>query len=67
VFGLLQDSHVDETFVTRLLAALPAGDSELYCHPSLDQFRHELDALTSPRVKSQAADQAIELIRYGDL
>jgi chitin disaccharide deacetylase len=67
VFGLLQDSHVDEAFVTRLLPELPPGDSELYCHPSLDRFRHELEALTSPRVRALLEQQGIELIRYQDL
>ena len=67
VFGLLQDSHVDEPFVLKLLPGLPAGDSELYSHPSLDNFRHEFDALVSPRVKEKVARLGIQLIRYQDL
>jgi hopanoid biosynthesis associated protein HpnK len=67
VFGLMQDSHVDEAFIRRLLPALPAGDSELYSHPSLDNFKHEFDALISPRVKEQVARLGIRLIRYQDL
>jgi chitin disaccharide deacetylase len=67
VFGLLQNARVDETFITKLLPALPAGDSELYSHPSLDEFRHEFDALISPAVKQLVRDQHIELIRYQDL
>lgn len=67
VFGLLQDGRVDEAFVERLLPRLPPGDSELYSHPSLDQFRHEFDALVSPRVKARAAAEGIQLIRYQDL
>lgn len=67
VFGLLQDSHVDERFLMRLIPRLPAGDSELYCHPSLDQFRHEMDALISPRVRALLERHAIALIRYQDL
>lgn len=67
VFGLLQNARVDETFVTRLLPLLPAGDSELYSHPSLDQFKNELDALISPRVKNLVRTQDIQLIRYQDL
>ncbi|MBI2927315.1 MAG: hopanoid biosynthesis-associated protein HpnK [Verrucomicrobia bacterium] len=67
VFGLLQDSHVDEDYVTRLLPRLPPGDSELYSHPSLDQFKHEMDALLSPRVRALVAQQHIQLIRYQDL
>jgi len=67
VYGLLQHGFVDESFVAGLLTNLPAGDSELYSHPSLSQFKHELDALLSPRVKEIIAGRAIELIRYQDL
>ncbi len=67
VFGLLQNARVDETFLLRLLARLPPGDSELYSHPSLTDFRHEFEALVSPRVKALAAAHGIALIRYQDL
>jgi chitin disaccharide deacetylase len=67
VFGLLQNARVDENYVENLLRRLPAGDSELYSHPSLDEFKHEFDALTSTRVKQQISNQKIELIRYQDL
>jgi len=67
VFGLLQDARVDEGFVSNLLAALPPGDSELYSHPSLDEFKHEFDALVSPRVKELVNAGGIRLIRYQDL
>lgn len=67
VFGLLQDSHVDETFILKLLERLPEGDSELYSHPSLDTFRHEFEALISPRVKEQIERRGIQLIRYQDI
>jgi hopanoid biosynthesis associated protein HpnK len=67
VFGLLQDSRVDEDYLLRLLPELPPGDSELYSHPSLDDFKHEFDALVSDRVKAAARDQGIQLIRYQDL
>ena len=66
-FGLLQDSHVDEEYVLKLLPELPPGDSELYSHPSLDEFKHEFDALVSPRVKEQIKKLGIELIRHQDL
>ena len=66
-FGLLQDSHVDEEYILKLLPELPPGDSELYSHPSLDEFRHEFDALVSPRVKELVQKLGIELIRYQDL
>ena len=67
MFGLLQNARVDERYITRLLPELPRGDSELYSHPSLDEFRHEFTALISPRVKGLVADEGIELIRYQDL
>lgn len=66
-FGLLQDSHVDEKYVLKVLPELPAGDSELYSHPSLDKFKHEFDALVSRRVKEQVEQLGIQLIRYQDL
>ncbi len=67
VFGLLQDSRVDKSFLARLLPALPPGDSELYSHPSLDQFKHEFDALISPSIVGLVKQQGISLIRYQDL
>ncbi len=66
-FGLLQNARVDEDYVLKLLPELPPGDSELYSHPSLDEFKHEFDALVSPRVKEQIKKLGIELIRYQDL
>jgi hopanoid biosynthesis associated protein HpnK len=67
VFGLLQNARVDEAFVARLLPLLPAGDSELYSHPSLDEFKNEFDALVSPAVQEQVRRLGIKLIRYQDL
>lgn len=67
VFGLLQNSRVDREFLHRLLAELPEGDSELYSHPSLHDFRHELDALVDPDVKSLVQRLQIRLSRYQDL
>jgi hopanoid biosynthesis associated protein HpnK len=66
-FGLLQDSRVDENYILKLLPELPDGDSELYSHPSLDKFKHEFNALVSPRVKELVKTLGIELIRYQDL
>jgi len=67
VFGLLQNGRVDADFVCRLLPRLPSGDSELYSHPSLTEFRHELEALLSPRVREAVRRANIRLIRYQDL
>ncbi len=67
VFGLLQDSRADEPYLTRLLPRLPPGDSELYSHPSLDEFKNEFDALVSPRVQALIQEHQVSLIRYQDL
>jgi hopanoid biosynthesis associated protein HpnK len=67
VFGLLQNACVDEDFLLKLLLQLPAGDSELYSHPSLDDFKHELDALISPNVKAAIEKLGIKPVRYQDL
>jgi chitin disaccharide deacetylase len=66
-FGLLQNVRVDEEYVLKLLPELPLGESELYSHPSLDEFKHEFDALVSPCVKELIKKNGIELIRYQDL
>ena len=66
-FGLLQNARVDEEYVLKLLPELPPGDSELYSHPSLDEFKHEFEALVSPRVQERIEKLGIELIRYQDL
>ena len=67
VFGLLQSGRVTESYLMKLLPRLPAGDSELYSHPSLDEFKDEFDALISPQVRKQTEDCGIRLIRYQDL
>jgi hopanoid biosynthesis associated protein HpnK len=67
VFGLLQNGRMDEDFLLALLPRLPRGDSELYAHPSLTNFRHEFVALTSPRVHAAIASEGIRLVRYQDL
>jgi hopanoid biosynthesis associated protein HpnK len=67
VFGLLQNARVDENYITRLLPCLPSGDSELYSHPSLDEFMNEFQALISRRVREQVEKLGIKLIRYQDL
>jgi hopanoid biosynthesis associated protein HpnK len=67
VFGLLQNGLVDENYVRALLPKLPSGDSELYSHPSLDEFKHEYDALVSPAVRELVERLGIKLIRYADL
>jgi chitin disaccharide deacetylase len=67
VFGLLQNALVDSAYVAKLLPLLPPGDSELYSHPSLDQFKNEFDALVNPAIGSLVRQLGIQLIRYRDL
>jgi hopanoid biosynthesis associated protein HpnK len=67
VFGLLQNGRVDAAYVEKLLPRLPPGDSELYSHPSLDQFRNEFDALINPTIRRLPQQLGIGLIRYQDL
>jgi hopanoid biosynthesis associated protein HpnK len=67
VFGLLQNARVDAAYVEQLLPRLPAGDSELYSHPSLDQSKSELDALINPAIRCLPQQLGIRLIRYQDL
>ncbi len=67
VFGLLQNARVTEAYLLKLLPALPPGDSELYSHPSVDEFPHELAAFVSPRVKALADELGVQRIRYADL
>jgi hopanoid biosynthesis associated protein HpnK len=67
VFGLLQNGRVDEDYLRRILTHLPPGDSELYSHPSLDQFENEFAALVSPAIKALIVSEGVRLIRYRDL
>jgi len=67
VFGLLQTARVNEDYLLKLLSILPRGDSELYSHPSLDEFKPEFDALVSPRVRAVIQKRGVKLIRYQDL
>jgi hopanoid biosynthesis associated protein HpnK len=67
VFGLLQNARVTEDYLLKLLPVLPTGDSELYSHPSLDEFKAEHEALVSPAVRREVDAQEIQLIRYQDL
>jgi hopanoid biosynthesis associated protein HpnK len=66
VFGLLQNARVDSAYVEKLLPRLPAGDSELYSHPSLDQFKREFDALINPDIRNLPERLGLRLIRYQD-
>lgn len=79
MFGLHQTGHVSEDYLLRVLAELPPGVNEFYCHPALvdDEARRwrpadyeseqELAALTSPRVRAAIERAGIVRISYRDL
>lgn len=67
VFGLLQNDHLNEDYLLKLLPVLPRGPVEVYSHPNMDLHRHELDALLSQRVKALIKKLGIQLCRYQDL
>jgi predicted glycoside hydrolase/deacetylase ChbG (UPF0249 family) len=71
-----QSGEVDGPYLQTVLAELPAGTSEVYCHPAagpaaaLARYQRsyanvrELDALTDPALRSAAAAGGIELVSY---
>jgi hopanoid biosynthesis associated protein HpnK len=79
MYGLHQSGHVSEHYLLAVLAALPPGVNELYCHPAVidDEARRwrpaeyeseaELAALTSVRVREMIERRGIERITYRDL
>jgi hopanoid biosynthesis associated protein HpnK len=79
VFGIAWSGGMTERRVLALLPHLPAGVSELYCHPATRQtpslaaampgYRHadELAMLLSPLVRARIAELGIAIVGYGDL
>ena len=79
VFGMHQTGHVDERYLLHVIASLPPGASEIYCHPATGQaaamaryqqgYDHEgeVAGLTSPRVAQAIAASAIRLTTYREL
>jgi hopanoid biosynthesis associated protein HpnK len=79
MFGLHQTGRVSEEYLLWVLANLPPGVNEIYCHPAVvdDEVRRwrpadyeserELAALTSARVRAAVEQGGIELITYRDL
>jgi len=79
LFGLAWSGAMTEARVLGLLDHLPAGVSELYCHPAsattptlaaeMPGYRHddELAALVSPAVRARVERLGIRLIGYRDL
>jgi hopanoid biosynthesis associated protein HpnK len=79
VFGIAWSGAMIEERLLGLLPHLPAGVSEIYCHPATRQtpalaaampgYRstEELSALLSPGVRQRIAELRISLVGYGDL
>ena len=77
VFGLAWSGAFDEGRLAGLLARLPDGVSEIYCHPATsDRFAgaapgyryvEELEALLSPRVAAALGRHGIRPTAYADL
>lgn len=78
-FGIAWSGGMTEARLLGLLPHLPAGTSEIYCHPATREthglvmampgYRHidELGALLSARVRGRIAELGIGLVGYGDL
>jgi hopanoid biosynthesis associated protein HpnK len=80
MFGMHQTGAVTEDYLLHLIATLPPGTSEVYCHPAAvvdDEARRwrpaeyrsdaELAGLCSPRVRAALDAAGVELIGYRDL
>lgn len=79
VVGMHQTGAVDEPYLLDLLARLPPGVTELYCHPAIGRaavtaphqrgYRNddEVAGLTSPRVRAALDAEGVALARYPDL
>ena len=79
LLGLAWTGAMTEERLLRLLALLPEGTSEIYCHPAARQtprllstmpcYRpvEELAALLSETTRALIAERGIELVSYADL
>ena len=79
IYGMHQTGHVNEAYLLHVLADLPAGTSEIYCHPAVAApavmakyqrgYDHagEIDGLTSSRVRAAVRAGEIELTSYRGL
>jgi hopanoid biosynthesis associated protein HpnK len=79
IFGLHQTGHLDARYLTSLIPMLPAGTSEVYCHPAdgtpavLRRYQPgydhagELSALVDPRVRAAIDSAGVTLVSYRDI
>ncbi|HZE19207.1 MAG TPA: ChbG/HpnK family deacetylase [Candidatus Angelobacter sp.] len=78
-FGFHSAGHVDQMALRSVLFGVPAGTSELMCHPGRGEppsspyasweyeWEAELEALTSPETRRIVESQGIELTTFSDL
>ena len=76
VYGMHQTGEVDARYLQALLADLPEGTSEVYCHPAVSAAQAltrqqrgyanacELAALTDPTVRAAAHARGVDLVSY---
>ena len=79
LFGMAWSGGMTEERMLRLVAVLPPGTTEFYCHPAVAQTPplrrtmpsyhpvEELAALLSPRLRALIEERGIELVSYADL
>jgi hopanoid biosynthesis associated protein HpnK len=79
IFGVAHSGAMDEARLLQILAALPAGVTEIYLHPgtlsgtaispAMTGYRHrdELQALLSPAVRAALSDPTIRCGGYADI
>jgi len=78
--GIAQTGELTKAGVARLLRSLPAGTTELMCHPGYaddalrktatrlqDSRQKEIEILTDPEIRNIVASQGIRLIDYAFL
>jgi hypothetical protein len=63
VYGMHQTGEVDAAYLEGVLRDLPAGTSEVYCHPAV-RPAEELQALLSPTVRAAARQGGVDLVNY---
>jgi len=78
-FGFHSAGHVDQMALRSVLFGVPAGTSELMCHPGRGEppsspyasweyeWEAELEALTSPETRRIIESQGIELTTFSEM
>lgn len=78
-FGMVAGGHMEETYLKNILAALPAGTSEIMMHPGLHSellakkyswqyhWTDEYNAVTSPKISQYLKENHVNLISFKEL